>query len=118
MGSIVKEGQLFKLPTWSQGPAIKLEKQFKLRYFCLAREDGDSRFFYYTTEKAYRSGEAPSGSIDTTVVWFERVNKLDFVLTNEKKRLWCRAFSEQIANSWEEAILSVGGRVVVEDNAE
>jgi hypothetical protein len=107
MGSVVQEGQLFKLPTWSTKPAIESEQQFKLRFFALYKEEDNSRLFYYDSEKTYKTGGAALGSIDMEECSFERINKLDFVLANEKKRLWCRAFSEQIADSWEQAFLSL-----------
>jgi hypothetical protein len=106
---VVRVGELFKLPTWSKGPASKLEKLFKLRFVEL-RQDGPEhvRLVYYKSKKAHTAGSAPLGSIDVLAARFERVNKLDFVLQGDKKRLWCRAFSEAIANDWEDALIRVG----------
>jgi hypothetical protein len=114
MGTIVKEGELFKLPTWSKGPASQLEKQFKLRYFTLVQQDDHARLIYFKSAKGRSEGGAPLGSIDIITASFERVNKLDFELVSDKKRLYCRAFSEVRADEWEAALASAGaGRDVI-----
>jgi len=95
---------MFKLPTWTKASANQIEKQFKLRYFTLIRDAKDPRINYYKTDDTYKRGGAPSGTIYLKGSKFERINKLDFVVTTGHKRLWCRAFSEPLADGWEEAL--------------
>ena len=72
---------------------------------------------YYKTEESYEKGAAPLGSIllGPEYVAFERINKLDFVLTTDNKRIWCRAFSQPIANAWQAEFERVGYMSIKEE---
>jgi hypothetical protein len=107
---IVKEGQLFKLPTWAKGTASEMEKTFQLRYFVLKSENNHAVLYYYKDQKTFAAGGKELGHVEISAeeVLFERYNKLDFILRNEKKRFWLRAFSEVLANSWQDAFYQLG----------
>ena len=115
MTKVLKEGELFKLPTWTKLPASKLEELFKLRYFALTEDQGDVRLTYFASKKAFAAGDAPLGSMGVANTAYRRINKLDFVLFNDSKRLWCRAFSQPLADEWEQLLLRNGN--VMNENA-
>ncbi|KAH9260828.1 hypothetical protein BASA81_001295 [Batrachochytrium salamandrivorans] len=107
MVNVLCQGEVFKLPTWVRGNPKYSENQLKLRYFVLTK---DGTLNYYLNHNSFVSGHKPRGSlqIGPQLILFERINKVDFVLTTQDKRLWCRTFAESKADAWETALSVVG----------
>lgn len=99
----IKAGYLDKLPTWSVGSSIGQEDMFRRRYFVLT----ETRVYYFEDEEKASNGSVPKGQFDLFGATLERENKLEFIITNSKKRLLCRAASEQISLDWFNALCSL-----------
>jgi hypothetical protein len=99
------EGYLSKLPTWTVGSSAGKEDLYRLRYFVL-RE----RLEYYRSREHFEKGTAPRGTLDISNAILRRETRLEFTITNSKKRLSVRAMSEPLALQWLAVLMAAGAR--------